>query len=138
MKKTTLIVAIALFGTVQPVWAQAPGWFPTGEWVCKGGLVRIISSTDRLGAVDFEIKGAWFDNHYTLRRGGMFYNGEPCVVVGDPMAFVMYGNRGSTTGKRTLTVDEQLERDIGLAIKECRAKGGSKEDCTCGEGLRCE
>jgi hypothetical protein len=114
MKKTTLlIVAVALLGAVQPVWAQAPGWRPTGEWQCKGGLVRIISSTDGLGAVNFEIKGAWFDNHFTLRRGNMFYNGEPCFAIGDPMAFVLEGRVGSTTGKRPQPQDPEVELCTG-------------------------
>jgi hypothetical protein len=64
----------------QPV---APGWTPTGEWQC--GPVRIITSTDGGFGIDFFVVGAWFDNHFTLRRGQLFYNGAPCVAVGSPI-----------------------------------------------------
>ena len=46
--------------------------------------MRIITSSDGLGGVDSFIKGAWFDNHYTIRRGQLYYNGLPCVGLGDP------------------------------------------------------
>jgi hypothetical protein len=49
-----------------------------------GPHVRIIVSSDGLGGLDWFVKGAWFDNHYTLRRGQLFYNGAPCVALGDP------------------------------------------------------
>jgi hypothetical protein len=84
MKKTTLIVTIALLGAVQPVWAQAPGWHPTGGWQC-GPHVRIDASTDGRDGMDFFIRGAWFDNHYTMRRGQLFYNGVPCAQFGFPL-----------------------------------------------------
>jgi hypothetical protein len=60
----------------------APGWFATGEWQC-GPYVRIIVSTDGGEGIDWFIIGAWFDNHYTLRRGQLFYNGIGCATVGD-------------------------------------------------------
>jgi hypothetical protein len=63
----------------------APGWTATGEWQC--GPVRIITSTDGFSGVDFFVIGAWFDNHYTMQRGQLFYNGNPCVAYGDPWAF---------------------------------------------------
>src|SRR5215813_15292921 len=65
-----LIPALALsLIAVQPAPAQqvAPGWFATGEWQC-GPYVRIITSTDGRDGMDFLVIGAWFDNHYTLRR----------------------------------------------------------------------
>jgi hypothetical protein len=31
----------------------------------------------------FFVTGAWFDNHYTMRRGWIFYNGIPCVARGN-------------------------------------------------------
>jgi hypothetical protein len=75
MKKTTriaMLIALMLFGTIIGARAQAPqvapGWFVTGEWQC-GPHVRIIASTDGGDGIDFLIIGAWFDNHYTLRRG---------------------------------------------------------------------
>jgi hypothetical protein len=63
--------------------AQTPGWIPTGEWQC-GPHVRIVASTDGLGGMDFFVVGAWFDNHYTVRRGQLFYNGTLCSVLGNP------------------------------------------------------
>jgi hypothetical protein len=100
----TLLVLVAALASPANAQSPGPGWTPTGEWQC-GPHVRIISSTDGFGAVNFEIKGAWFDNNYTLRRGTLYYNGVPCGQLGDPMAFVMQGKRGSTTGKR-LTDDD--------------------------------
>jgi hypothetical protein len=61
----------------------APGWFATGEWQC-GPYVRIITSTDGRDGMDFLVIGAWFDNHYTLRRGQLYYNGIPCTLFGTP------------------------------------------------------
>jgi hypothetical protein len=110
----TMLVAL-----VSAARAQTPGWHPTGEWQCKGGIVRIISSTDGRGAVNFEIKGAWFDNHYTLRRGNMFYNGTPCITIGDPMAFVMEGMQGSTTGKRPLVPCDQIRNPTEKDFERC-------------------
>jgi len=34
--------------------------------------VRIITSTDGRDGMDFLVIGAWFDNHYTLRRGEFY------------------------------------------------------------------
>jgi hypothetical protein len=83
MKLITLaLVALALsLIAVQPAPAQqvAPGWFATGEWQC-GPYVRIITSTDGRDGMDFLVIGAWFDNHYTLRRGQLYYNGIPCTL----------------------------------------------------------
>jgi hypothetical protein len=62
--------------------AQAPGWIPTGEWQC-GPHVRVVVSIDGYGAMDFFVIGAWFDNHYTVRRGQLFYNAIPCAAVGN-------------------------------------------------------
>ena len=62
--------------------AQAPGWIPTGEWQC-GPNVRVVVSIDGYGAMDFFVIGAWFDNHYTVRRGALFYNSIPCTAVGN-------------------------------------------------------
>jgi hypothetical protein len=47
--------------------------------------VRIIASTNGRDGLDFFVKGAWFDNHYTLRRGQLYYNGIPCAVFGNPL-----------------------------------------------------
>ena len=89
MKRLLLATAAVLTVTATAsAQSPGPGWVPTGEWQCKGGLVRIISSTDGLGAVNFEIKGAWFDNNYTLRRDQFYYNGTPCVTLGDPWAWL--------------------------------------------------
>jgi hypothetical protein len=61
----------------------APGWTPTGEWQC--GPVRIITSVDGGFGIDFFVKGAWFDNHFTVRPGRLWYNGTPCVAIGNPI-----------------------------------------------------
>jgi hypothetical protein len=86
-----IVASIAVFFlvlAVRPAPAQvpqvAPGWFITGEWQC-GPHVRIVTSTDGGDGVDFLIIGAWFDNHYTLRRGQLYYNGTPCAAFGNPI-----------------------------------------------------
>lgn len=78
------VLALSLIA-VQPAPAQqvAPGWFAAGEWQC-GPYVRIITSTDGRDGMDFLVIGAWFDNHYTLRRGQLYYNGIPCTLFGTP------------------------------------------------------
>lgn len=107
--KTRSIIAAAIFiAATMPVNAQvAPGWTPTGEWQC--GPVRVISSTDGFGGVDFFVIGAWFDNHYTLQRGQLYYNGNPCLAVGDPWAWTkaprrkaaaLDGERDDSAGER--------------------------------------
>jgi hypothetical protein len=50
----------------------------------KETYVRIITSTDGRDGMDFLVIGAWFDNHYTLRRGQLYYNGIPCTLFGTP------------------------------------------------------
>ena len=57
-----------------------PGWSYWNEWQC-GPYVRIVVSIDGKGGTDFFVRGAWFDNHYTLRSNGLFYNGIACVEV---------------------------------------------------------
>jgi hypothetical protein len=74
---TATVLALVTFAN-----AQTPGWIPTGEWQC-GPHVRVIVSTDGFGALDWFVVGAWFDNHYTLRRGGLYYNGISCAAVGN-------------------------------------------------------
>jgi hypothetical protein len=83
--KTIITLAFVLAASSAQAQAPqvAPGWFVTGEWQC-GPNVRIITSTDGGDGIDFLIIGAWFDNHYTLRRGQLFYNGTPCAVFGNP------------------------------------------------------
>src|SRR5262245_23785770 len=71
-----------LFMAIRPAPAQTPGWRETGYWQC--GPVRIITSIDGFGGLDFFVIGAWFDNHYTLQRGQLYYNGLPCIAYGDP------------------------------------------------------
>ena len=66
------LAAVALFAHGAKA-QSAPGWIPTGEWQC-GPNVRVIVSIDGYGAMDFLVIGAWFDNHYTVRRGQLFYN----------------------------------------------------------------
>jgi hypothetical protein len=90
-------ILIALTGAAD---AQAPGWVPTGEWQC-GPHVRIVASTDGRDGIDFFVVGAWFDNHYTLRRGQLFYNGTPCSVLGNPLG-VPPPRRQPTTDDETL------------------------------------
>jgi hypothetical protein len=83
MKKLLLITVAALaFATQTKAQEVAPGWRPTGHWQC--GPVRIITSTDGFGGLDFFVVGAWFDNHYTLQKDNLYYNGVPCMPVGDP------------------------------------------------------
>ncbi len=62
----------------------APGWKYTGGWVCKDGRVSVTHSNDGLGAVNFFIAGAWFDNNSTLRGNALYYNGELCRPFGRP------------------------------------------------------
>ena len=81
MKATLLAGMLATLGTSVAL-GQAPGWIPTGEWQC-GPNVRIVVSIDGYGAMDFLVIGAWFDNHYTVRRGQLFYNSIPCASVGN-------------------------------------------------------
>jgi hypothetical protein len=78
------VVTFWVFMAVRPAPAQeiAPGWRATGHWQC--GPVRIITSTDGFGGLDFFVIGAWFDNHYTVQRGQVFYNGVPCIAYGEP------------------------------------------------------
>jgi hypothetical protein len=67
MKRLLIATAIALAliasaSAQDPRWGvqQSPGWQPTGGWQCKGGLVRVTTSVDGLGGVDFYVAGAWF------------------------------------------------------------------------------
>jgi hypothetical protein len=78
----TLLTALALALAISAAHAQAPGGTPTGEWQC-GPHVRITVSFDGRDGQDWLVKGAWFDNHYTVRRGQLFYNGAPCLAVGE-------------------------------------------------------
>ena len=80
MKRLLLATATTL-ALVTSANAQPPGWIPTGEWQC--GPVRIVVSIDGYGAMDFFVTGAWFDNHYTVRRGQLIYNAIPCASVGN-------------------------------------------------------
>ena len=77
-----VLAAVALFAHGAKAQSSAPGWMPTGEWQC-GPHVRVIVSSDGLGGLDWFVTGAWFDNHYTVRRGQLFYNAIPCAAVGN-------------------------------------------------------
>jgi hypothetical protein len=79
--KRLLLYSVMAHALITPAHAQAPGWIPTGEWQC--GPVRVVVSIDGYGAMDFFVAGAWFDNHYTVRRGQLFYNAVPCASVGN-------------------------------------------------------
>jgi hypothetical protein len=105
MRYATLILGLAIVLASTAAFAQSPGpgWFPTGEWQC--GPVRIIASVDGLGAVNFQINGAWFDNNYTLRRGQLYYNGMPCATLGRPLAF-MTPRKATANDPSTSTQDE--------------------------------
>lgn len=46
--------------------------------------VRIITSTDGRDGMDFLVIGAWFDNHYTLRRGAALLQRHPLHSVRNP------------------------------------------------------
>jgi hypothetical protein len=81
VKGALLAAVLVTLGTTVAL-GQSPGWIPTGEWQC-GPHVRVVVSIDGYGAMDFFVKGAWFDNHYTVRRGQLFYNGIPCAAVGN-------------------------------------------------------
>lgn len=118
-----IVASIAVFFlvlAVRPAPAQvpqvAPGWFITGEWQC-GPHVRIISSSDGLGGADFYVKGAWFDNHYTIRRRQLYYNGMPCVPLGDPWAFMTYPRPKRIVKERGCRLDG-TDLDSGLPICE--------------------
>ena len=80
--KRLLLSSATVLALVTSASAQAPGWIPTGEWQC-GPDVRVVVSIDGYGAMDFLVIGAWFDNHYTVRRGQLFYNSIPCASVGN-------------------------------------------------------
>jgi hypothetical protein len=101
MKRLLLAAAISLTALTS-VQAQevAPGWRATGHWQC--GPVKIITSTDGFGALDMFVVGAWFDNHYTLRRGQLYYNGAPCIAVGQPFGI----GRGVPERRRVSTAAE--------------------------------
>ena len=79
--KRLLLYSVMAHALITPAHAQNPGWIPTGEWQC--GPVRIVVSIDGYGAMDFFVAGAWFDNHYTVRRGQLFYNSVPCASLGN-------------------------------------------------------
>jgi hypothetical protein len=76
------IAALAIC-LASPAVAQPAGWRPTGGWQC-GPHVRITTAIDGSDGIDFYVTGAWFDNHYTLRRGQLYYNGVPCASFGFP------------------------------------------------------
>jgi hypothetical protein len=78
--KRIVLIAALMAGTIQPAAAQ---WRETGGWQC-GPFVRVTTSIDDIDGIDFFVRGAWFDNHYTLRRGELFYNGVPCAPFGFP------------------------------------------------------
>lgn len=80
--KRLFLYSVMAHALITPAYAQAPGWIPTGEWQC-GPHVRVVVSIDGYGAMDFFVIGAWFDNHYTVRRGQLFYNAVPCAAVGN-------------------------------------------------------
>lgn len=80
--KRLALYAVMAHALITPAYAQAPGWIPTGEWQC-GPHVRVVVSIDGYGAMDFFVIGAWFDNHYTVRRGALFYNGIACIPMGN-------------------------------------------------------
>jgi hypothetical protein len=99
---TMLVLAAGLLASTPAATLEvAPGWHATGEWQC--GPVRVISSTDGQGGVDFYVQGAWFDNHYTLQRGMLYYNGVPCLQVGDPW-LPLYG-----PPRKSARANEELE-----------------------------
>ena len=81
MKRLLLYTAMALALATS---AGASPWLniPTGEWQC-GPHVKVVVSIDGYGAMDFHVIGAWFNNHYTVRRGALFYNGIACAAVGN-------------------------------------------------------
>jgi hypothetical protein len=121
---TATLLALTASASAQ---SPGPGWIPTGEWQC-GPHVRIISSTDGLGAVNFEIKGAWFDNNYTLRRGQLYYNGVPCAALGDPWAWMKEPRRQTSNLTCDATCqqcaklraeDSEFAEDCNLSAREC-------------------
>ena len=100
--KTKLTIAAALsLATIAPATAQ---WRPTGEWQC-GPYVHILSSTDGFGGADFYVTGAWFNNHYTIQRGQLYYNGIPCVATGDPWGFMTQPRRKVTAQPKGCRID---------------------------------
>lgn len=81
--KRLLLATIVFACVTSAASAQAPGWRPTGEWQCSP-YVRIITSTDGRDGMDFLVIGAWFDNHYTLRRGAALLQRHPLHSVRNP------------------------------------------------------
>ena len=74
------VIVAALLASTAANAQTSPGWSYWNEWQC-GPYVRIVVSIDGKGGTDFFVRGAWFDNHYTLRSNGLFYNGIACVEV---------------------------------------------------------
>jgi hypothetical protein len=95
--------------------AQAPGWRATGEWQC-GPHVRIIVSSDGRDGMDWNVIGAWFDNHYTMRRGQLFYNGTPCMAVGD--VWPLMTRAAPKLSKRDSPSDPRCTEDLPLDKRE--------------------
>jgi hypothetical protein len=83
MTRTLITIAALAICLASPAVAQSPGWHPTGGWQC-GPHTQISTSVDGRDGIDFFVAGAWFDNHFTLRRGDLFYNGVPCAPFGSP------------------------------------------------------
>jgi hypothetical protein len=71
-------------------WRQSPA---------RSSITRSMRAESSRGVI-----GAWFDNHYTLRRGQLFYNGVPCAAVGDSVG----------AGQRLLVANPRLSTGRGM------------------------
>jgi hypothetical protein len=98
------VVIFMVFMAIRPAPAQTPGWREIGYWQC--GPVRIITAGDGFGGIDFFVIAAWFDNHYTLQRGQLYYNGLPCIAYGDPFSAL----RPIRRPVKPATVDEESDK----------------------------
>jgi hypothetical protein len=78
-----IAIAAMAICLASPAVAQPAGWRPTGGWQC-GPHVRITTSIDGRDGIDFFVTGAWFNNHFTIRRGDLYYNGVACAPFGFP------------------------------------------------------
>jgi hypothetical protein len=54
--------------------------------------------------MDFYVVGAWFDNHFTLRRGDLYYNGVLCAPFGRPLDTILGPPR------KPVKLDEEIEK----------------------------
>ena len=103
------LLALALLAVATSAHAQ---WRETGGWQC-GPFVRVTTSIDGRDGIDFFVTGAWFNNHYTLRQGQLYYNGTLCTPFGYP-----FGPPRRVTKRQECQVDDGAPRKPGIPTCE--------------------